>query len=516
MPRKLAVLAAVSLAAMAVIAMPAHAGTYPLRACNVPGQPPAGTGPWSWQFAAGTASVNDCASGGPFGLAFVGGGVMTRGSGAYVHLTRPEGSGISISQFKLWMRAELSGTGSQLFSALEGVTGGVVQTTSIFAPPGGDATVTPVVSPTYPVGTERVDLLLYCSGSSAENCTGSSSRPNQIFGAEATLFENDAPSIQFGGGTLLASGPRSGEQSLHLVASDGASGIAQVQVYLGSTLVVDRNFRGDRTTCRYESWNACDTNFDQILNVDTRGAPDGSQSVLVRVVDAAGNERSMEGPTPIAVANAGLAGPAEAKLTAGFGVRRSRSRIVKNWSATATVRGRLTSLQGVPIGGAAIDITETAATASRRQVRRPPVPTSEDGTFRYKVKAYVASRKVRFTYVKPGTQSAGVTRELNVRVRPAAKLAVKLRRTLVRYSGQIKSRPIPSRGKSIWVQGRARGGAWQTFAKRQVGRSGRLRGRYRLRVYRPGVQLEFRLRVPPQDGYPYTAGTSAAVKRRVR
>ena len=68
---------------------------------------------------------------------------------------------------------------------------------------------------------------------------------------------------------------------------------------------------------------------------------------------------------------------------------------------------------------------------------------------------------------------------------------------------------------SLLLQGRRKGGAWQSFATRRVGRRGQFSGSYRLRVRRPGVALQFRAVITQTRGYPYSAGTSATVTRIV-
>ncbi|HEV2752609.1 MAG TPA: hypothetical protein VGV36_02100, partial [Solirubrobacteraceae bacterium] len=55
---------------LAALPTSAQAGTYVMRSCNVPGQPPAPAGPWTWQNTSGTTNFDDCAVGGNFGLTF--------------------------------------------------------------------------------------------------------------------------------------------------------------------------------------------------------------------------------------------------------------------------------------------------------------------------------------------------------------------------------------------------------------------------------------------------------------
>jgi hypothetical protein len=75
---------------------------------------------------------------------------------------------------------------------------------------------------------------------------------------------------------------------------------------------------------------------------------------------------------------------------------------------------------------------------------------------------------------------------------------------------------MPRGGKKIYIQGRARGGAWQRFAARRTNAAGRFAGRYRLRVRRPGIKLQFRVEIPRQKGYAYAAQVGSPVTKTVR
>ncbi|MCA1705081.1 MAG: hypothetical protein LC808_18195, partial [Actinobacteria bacterium] len=145
------------------------------------------------------------------------------------------------------------------------------------------------------------------------------------------------------------------------------------------------------------------------------------------------------------------------------------------------------------------------------------VTTRQDGTFRYTARPRGTSRVLRFQY-RPSLSNPTVaaTDRLRLNVSAAGTLRVALRGTRVSYRGRVVSKPIPRRGKLVHIQGRAVGGAWTTFAIVRTNRAGVVSGRYRLRVRRPGVRLQFRLRIPKEGGYPYAAGSGRPVTRRVR
>jgi hypothetical protein len=106
--------------------------------------------------------------------------------------------------------------------------------------------------------------------------------------------------------------------------------------------------------------------------------------------------------------------------------------------------------------------------------------------------------------------------QVRLAVTAAVKLAVTLKGVVVRYTGRVLSGPLPAGGKLVIVQGRVRGGSWQTFATRRATRGGAFGGRYRLRARTPGRVLQFRARVVAESGYAYRPATSRAVSRTVR
>jgi hypothetical protein len=95
-------------------------------------------------------------------------------------------------------------------------------------------------------------------------------------------------------------------------------------------------------------------------------------------------------------------------------------------------------------------------------------------------------------------------------------MSVKLRGSVASYRGQVLAGAMPKSGKLVIVQGRAKGGSWQTFASRRAGKGGVFKGRYRLKVRRPGRKLQFRVRVLAESGWNYTGVTSKPVTRTVR
>lgn len=512
---------------MLALAAPAEAGTYPMRSCNVPGAPMAGTGPWTWVNTTHSTTYNTCASGGSFGLQFPEAReIAARTSGALV-LRRPSSgpqSRVDIRQMKLWGAARLVSSGSALYVQSRARIGGSIQQTDIADPPGGVWSDAPWTSPPYAAGTDEFSVLLLCANSTFDACQPADALPLAISGAEATLSEEFAPAITSIEGPLAAGQRQSGVQVVSYEALDEESGVARIEALLGGRVVAAQDFTAG-PQCKYQSWNACDTRASQDLSADTRSVPDGTYTLQVRVTDAAGNTKTAQAAQPVIVANspAGSGAPPSngsgasrnAKLTATFKGRKGTTRTVA-FSSGITVTGRLTTADGSPIADATLDVGETLARRTKA-LRTTSVKTDKKGNYSLKIRGRAGTRRIRVQYkASPSDEIPVVAKDLKLNVRASMALRVSLRGIRVSYSGKLRSGPIPKRGKIVYMQGRAIGGVWQTFATRRTSKTGRFSGRYKLRVRRPGVRLQFRARVPAEDSYPYVTTASRPITKRVR
>lgn len=482
----------------------AEAGSYKLYSCNVPTRATSvpSIAPWRADLdGLNTYQFNDCASGGSFGVGLNIRFMRAFGM-AYLVLERPEigpQSAIGIVRYRTWITAELSGSGAPAF----------VDEGGWFGPPGGtNADLEPWVSPPYTPTNPAIRIRLRCT---AGDCYFDSSRPLQVRGVEVDLYEDVPPTGTIEGGTLIAPGEKSGRATLSFSAADGESGIARVEALLGDRVVASDDLDASSVRCPHTDWNACPTRYAADFAIDTSAVPPGQYAASLRITDAAGNRRLIVAPQSVVVGNRvpSLSG---AVLTAGF--PGSRTTATTNFGRAVRIRGRLVDVSGRGIGAARISITEKVGTR-RRRVRN--ATTDATGRFSYLPTGNGPSRSIDLEYfARPTDSSPLASRRLRLRVRASSSFRVSLRGVLVRYSGQLKGRPIPRGGKRVYVQGRAAGGAWQRFAVRRTDGQGRFSGRYRLRVRRPGVRLQFRVEIPAQPGYPYLARVGTAVTRVVR
>jgi len=498
-PRSIA--ARLALAAVAILtlhAQPADAGVYKLYSCNVPGRatPVPSVAPWTAELdGVNTFRFDGCVSGGPFGI-----GLNVRTMRAFATaslvLERPnEGpkAAIGIVRYRTWITAELSGTGAPAFVDAGGSCG----------PPGCvKSDDQPWVSAPLSMNNARVVILLRCT---AGDCAFDSEHPLQVRGAEVDLYEDVPPAGEIEGGTLLNGSP-SAVRTVSISATDAESGVARVEALLGDTVVATQDLEGNQSLCPHTDFNACPPRYATDLSVDTSRVAPGTYGLTLRVFDAAGNRRVVASPRPVVIGQAG-GGPVAARLTASFA--HSRATYTTNFGRRARLRGGLTDPLGRPIARATLSVVETPLTTARKP-RMATITTGADGRFAYSVSGRGPSRNIELRY-----GAAAVSRRLRLRVRAASSFKVSLHGIVVRYAGRVLTRPLPSAGKRVYIQGRSPGTAWHRFAVRRTDRNGRFSGRYKLRVHRPGVKLQFRLEIPKESGYAYEARTGGTVMRVV-
>lgn len=487
----------------------AKAGTYVIRNCNVPSAPRTPVGPWRWApTATGTFGHDECASGGGFGIHA---GTMPWGHSSGVSLETPPA--IGIRRVRLWLVVKLQSSGSTLFSVVTSGNANVQNPVDLFGPPGGSTLATPYVSPLLAADTHIYFVLINCAGGTGAPCTAGDADVLDIRGVETTLEESTAPTGSIEGGGLMADAPQSGIRALGFGARDAESGVARVAAFAGGTVVGTADFAGD---CAYAALAACPQVRNGSIEVDTRKVPDGIYPVSLRITDAAGNEQNVQASTAIRIVNgaAGTAGrqtvpesTGTARLSASFAANR-RSTLTAGYGRRVVIRGRLQGADGVPIQGR-VDVEERPASGGA--TRSGVIDTRPDGSFTHTVGRGM-TRAVTLTYRGAST----VSKRLRLRVRASATLRVRLNGIVVRYRGTVRSKPLPRNGKLVEIQGRSPGSAWRTFAQRRTNRRGGFSGTYRLRVHRPGVRLQFRVRIPSQRGYPYATNTGNPVAKRVR
>ena len=325
--RMRAVLAATAVLAAVPALAPgaAHAGSYPMYACAVPGinLPAPSRGPWvNWNTSHQIQQWDECVDRTRGGSIFFQinypTGVLAQNTGIGVELTVPSTgpkSAISIADVTDWSSTALTAQGPNQPPAL-----GVNLAPSISTPPGGNAdgfdgngtNGAGHSSGPLATGTKTWRLGVTCQfvGAAKGHCTLPSPFL-RVRGIKTTLRELVQPGIAIDGGALLGAGPMRGTNSVAYTAGDDESGVERVEVLLDGTVVATDSFARDLTQpvaaqtgyCTYVDFQACPSTHSGLVDVDTTKVPDGAYELGVRVTDAAGNKRTAVAATPVVIDN---------------------------------------------------------------------------------------------------------------------------------------------------------------------------------------------------------------------
>jgi hypothetical protein len=196
---------------------------------------------------------------------------------------------------------------------------------------------------------------------------------------------------------------------------------------------------------------------------------------------------------------------------------------VRNASATipynrdVVVTGRLTTVDGVPLGGQAISVTSTLRQARAKPTPLRTVTTAPSGRFSFRVQPG-PSRKLDITF---GGAPDLLHRTRSVTLHVPARSTIQASDTKVsgaasvRFSGRLGlvGAKLPSGGKIVVLEARQRG-RWSTVASTRA--RGAKASWHATAHFRgnPGT-YPVRLRIPREAVFPYDIGHSPAVKIRV-
>jgi hypothetical protein len=547
MPAALA--AAILLSASATAA---HATGFRVYTCQTPdgrsiGPTIAGSGAlpsgWTWSYSGGVISrlSDECAAAAPF--QFVVESPMTAGTGTWARWTAAPGTEL-VGVTMRWIGDALSradrGEGTvQLRVATDQETLTANNSPVEIALTGPGPNLQASVRP-----ARWFELRFTC----LDQCSSSGGGPYVRGWVQEAWFDVDDPSAPVGGlaGSATDAQTWSGKVPFRLNADDVGAGLARAVVESdgADALAIPlgdascRDVGPDPSVAEYTAAQPCPLRVENApLDIDSAKLPQGRHTVRVLLEDAAGNRTVIFGPVVRDINANGAVGPGsdpalrgaangdgasdQARLTAHWGKRGSRTLLVSPFGRAHVVRGRLRAVDGSPIANATIDvISKTTAVNARELDKRNGPRTRSDGSWYLALPRRVSSRDVTFRYrshVNDTIPSA--TARVRLRVRAGLRLSIRprvaRRGQLIRFTGRLLGGPLPRGGKQIVLMAHATRGAWVRFNVVRSGPSGRFRATYRFQ--QPGVaRYRFRALSLAEAAYPYLAGGSNVVAVRKR
>jgi hypothetical protein len=362
----------------------------------------------------------------------------------------------------------------------------------------------------------------------------------QLIGSRVTIDDAQPPvlsAVKAATG-LLAPGARSGDEPVTLSAADN-SGIRRAELVdvtdaAHPAVVASEDYNAGPNTdagtrCDYTRPRPCPDLKDETIRAQTPIA--GHRTLIVQVTDA-GGETAVSAPFSIYARGPlnGTNGGDGARLVAGFpakvfrgkGKKRHavfvlRSSRTVSYGKTAKVRGTLRGANGQPIGGADLRILVREARLGAQYVDRGGVSSGPDGRFEFGVPAG-SSRLLRVAYRAYKGDDAFVARTtstLNTRARIRVRGPKSVRsRGVAKFSGRLVGKPFPPRGVTLDLQIFQPGVGWRVFGNTRTRKSGTFTVRYHFQRASRG-RFTFRIRLRPNDAYPYARGTSRRMRVRV-
>jgi hypothetical protein len=376
-----------------------------------------------------------------------------------------------------------------------------------------------------------------CGGVSEYKCPAAKGDANgyaaalYVYAADITLEQSEGPHASGVGGELTSASTLRGAIPVSFDATDPGSGAWQA-VFGVDGRVVQRTVVNDNAgRCRDVGQTSdglpaflyvqpCAQSVSADVAFDSTKAGNGAHRLTVSVIDAAGNAApvlnrivTIDNPPPPGAPN-GVNASAQARLVvrwAGTAKASTRGR----FSRARTLSGRLTTVGGQPISGAAIDARATPAYAGAKPLAMASPRTDADGRFRVSVPAGASSRTLRFAYrahlddAHPAATGALrlITRAgIALRVSPNTASAG----SSILFRGSLRGRPIPRGGKQLVLEARSPGSAWIQFKVVRTDAHGRYRASYRFKFPGP-ADYRFRVRSEVESDYPFAAGSSNVV-----
>jgi hypothetical protein len=358
----------------------------------------------------------------------------------------------------------------------------------------------------------------------------------ELYGSRVTITDSTAPALSgpTAGTGLLAPGTRSGDEPVTFSATDNV-GIRRAELVdvtdaANPSVVATEDYNSTATAqnarCSFTRPRPCPDLKNEALAASPAIA--GRRTLLVRITDAAGNQ-TVSAPFAVTARGPvnGAGGGDGSRLVAGFpghtfrghGKARKKVGVLRpsktvGWGHSAPVKGILRNAAGQPVAGAELRLLVRELRLGSHYVDRGAVTTGADGRFAFRIPRG-SSRRYRVAYrAYPG--DAGLTAKSDVSFNTKARITIHVPRHVrargsVRFRGSLPGRPLPPRGVTLELQAHQPGHGWRTVKTTRTRKGGAYSTRYRFNS--AGGRFSFRMRLRPNDSYPYARGTSRA--RRV-
>ena len=534
--------------AIALPAATARAGEYHVYSCRMPDGEAAPVDGWSGSKTGTYSYAEDrCATAG--GLVAALGDEPTREANTDIATwTFAAPAGASVSQALLW-RAGATAGGSAINASYEfwlaGPTASQIfdECSNLFGCGSRGDVVHPlaaenrVEAPSSNLGADLYATVA-CGGVSEYKCPAAKGDANgyaaalYVYAADITLEQAEGPHASGVGGELTSAPTLRGPSDVSFDATDPGAGVWQAVISVDGR-VVQRTVVNDnggrchdvgQTTDGLPAFlyvQPCAQSVSVDLPFDSTKASNGSHRLTVSVIDAAGNAApvldrtvTIDNPPPPGAPN-GTNASAQAKLSVRWmGTARTSAR--GGFGRARMLSGRLTTVDGSPISGAAIDVRATAAYAGAKPLTMASPRTDAGGRFSVSVPAGTSSRTLRFAYRAhlDDTQPAA-TGALRLVTRAAIALRVSPHTASagrsISFRGRLRGGPIPPGGKQLVLEARSPGSAWIEFKVIRTDARGRYRAAYRFKFAGP-ADYRFRVRSEAESDYPFAAGSSNVVR----
>jgi hypothetical protein len=362
-----------------------------------------------------------------------------------------------------------------------------------------------------PIQGSRILLSMVCTDDWPNDCGGGLARFS-IDRMMVVLDDAQPPEITGtpAGSLLTGTSPQSGIRTIEFTAQDVGSGLFRAYLDVDGHQVVTERFESNGGACAqpFTQPVPCRPSSRIVVPLDTDDLAAGAHEIRLRVVDATDTNTATFGPFRIETGTTQV-GVSACQPSATTKVRARLRHKTVNFGASNWVSGQVSRPEGGLAGAEAILTAESA----------PPLGLAigevrHNGRFRFRVPPG-PPRKVRVDVRLPGAVVTTCGATLRFKVRTGVRFSVSPRRLqngeTIMMSGVLLGSRIPSGGKPVTIQARARGrSAWTSVTALRTSSQGRFKFRYRFRRTFRRTVYEFRAVAP--GGLGYSAGKSRTAR----